>query len=142
MLGRQSIFDISKLKNYRRMAENERTLLANVYGILFFIAFFCLIAGLGAVVLEIRYLQNSGVGSWTIYYGMLFFLLAIFVKQQSKLALIITILVFISDGIWQVFLAIKYHLSIPVTGVFFRIILIIWVSQGFNAIRQLKEGRE
>ncbi len=114
-------------------------MLGNVYGVLFFIAAFSLLAGIGAAFLDIRLLQSFGVGEWAIHFSLIFFLLGVLVRRRSTIALVIAIGVFVLDGMIETSFALNNGYGFPTMAILFRLILIVWVAQGFEAIRRLKE---
>ncbi|MCB0259253.1 MAG: hypothetical protein KDI38_08320 [Calditrichaeota bacterium] len=117
---------------------DPRILLGNVYIVLFFIAVLFFLLGAGAVLLQIDLFREWGMGMWAVHYSLIFFVLSVGVKKRSALALSLTVFLFLADGGLEVYYAAKYQLAPPVLGIFFRVILIIWVSQGFGAIRELQ----
>lgn len=117
---------------------DPRIMLANVYIVLFFIAALFFLLGAGSVVLQIDLLRKWGMGMWAVHYGLIFWVLSMGVKKRSVLALSLTVFLFLADGGLEVYYAAQYQLAPPVLGIFFRVILIIWVSQGFGAIRELQ----
>lgn len=114
-------------------------MLGNVYGVLFFIAAFSLLAGIGAAFLDIRLLQSFGVGEWAIHFSLIFLLLGVLVRRRSTIALVIAIGVFVLDGMIETSFALNNGYGLPTMAILFRLILIVWVAQGFEAIRRLKE---
>lgn len=117
---------------------DPRILLGNVYIVLFFIAALFFVLGAGAVLFQIDQLREWGMGMWAVHYGLIFLVLSVGVRKRSVLALSLTVFLFLADGGLEVYYAAQYQLAPPVLGIFFRVILIIWVSQGFGAIRELQ----
>ena len=112
--------------------------LATAYGAVFFVGAFSVIVGLVAVLFEVRFLQNLGLGWSSILFGIVFLVLGYYVKQGAMIALAIAIGLYSLDGIVFLVDLIQRKGSPATGGIIFRLIMLWFMSRGFGAIRELK----
>jgi len=111
--------------------------LATATGVLFIIAGFNILLGfLGAV--GVSFLRQIGVSGANIFVGLIYLVLAFFVKRQSIVALGIAIALFAVDGVATTAMMAKRGGTFPVGGLLFRVLLLVPMIQGFQAIRNLQ----
>lgn len=120
-------------------ASNPETKIKGAYGVVFFIAGLNIVLGI-AVLFQIEFLQQIGIGFYPIIYGLVFLVLGFFVKRNSMVALIIAIAIFALDSI----LSFVYAASqgSPLLAAFARFFLIIPMIQGIGAIKAIKRSGE
>ncbi|MFN2110692.1 MAG: hypothetical protein ACK2UI_13590 [Anaerolineae bacterium] len=109
--------------------------LKNAYGMVFFVAGLNLFLGLIAWLFQVEFLQDIGIGFYSIIFGLVFLVLGFFVKRRSALALILAIAIFALDAL----LGLLAGGASYATGLVVRVILIIPMVQGVGAIRALKQ---
>ena len=112
--------------------------LAAAGGVLFFVAGFNILFGLLGVA-SISFIRQLGIGGGNIVAGLIYLVLAFFVKQQSIVALGIAIALFAIDGIATTVIMAKRGGVPPVGGLIFRAFLLWPMIQGFRAIRDLQQ---
>lgn len=107
------------------------------YGILFGIAILNIVLGLLSVLCQSEFLQNLGIGFSSILYGVGFIILGYFTKRRSAIALILAIVIFISDSLMTIVLWVVSGTLPNTAGIIGRIFLLIPMIQGVKAIREL-----
>jgi hypothetical protein len=111
------------------------------WGIIFFIAGLNMLIGLGAVLFDIDFLQQLGLGVISIVVGLMYLVLGVLVKQlRSPIALGIAIGLFALDGIVTMVDAMDAGRTPPVGAIVVRVLLILPMIKGFQAIRELKSS--
>ncbi len=116
-------------------ASDPETRLKNAYGIVFFIAGLNLFLGLITWLFQIEFLQDIGIGFYSIAFGLVFLVLGFFIKRRSAVALIIAVVIFVLDAL----LGLLAGGASSVTALLVRVILITPMVQGVGAIRALKQ---
>jgi glucose dehydrogenase len=94
-----------------------------------------LFLGLIAWLFQVEFLQDIGIGFYSIIFGLVFLVLGFFVKRRSAVALILAIAIFALDAL----LGLLAGGASYATGLVVRVILIIPMVQGVGAIRALKQ---
>ncbi len=110
---------------------DPRVKLKQSYGILYFIGGFNLILGIIAGLFQVDFLLELGIGIYSIITGGVYLLLAFFVQKRSALAL------GLATGLYAVETALSLTTGFS-TGVIVRIFFILFMVQGFKAIKELK----
>ncbi len=109
------------------------------YGILFFLAGLNIILGLVVWLFDITYLASIGLGVSSILFGLVFLVLGYFVRQKSKAALIIAIIIFTIDAISGVFLSAAATGNPGASGIVLRSIFLVYLVRGISAISELQQ---
>lgn len=123
-------------------ASDPKTRLKTAYIITYFIAGWNLILGLIATLFQVEFLQELGIGFYSLVFGLIFLVLAIFIQRKSLAALIIAIVIFIADGVLGFVFAAMGGAAPSTAGVLGRIFLLIPMFQGIGAIKALKKQAE
>ena len=119
-------------------AADPETRFKTAYGIVFFIAGLNLVLGLVAVIFDVQFLLAMGIGTFSIFFGLLFLVLGFFVRRMSAAALVIAIAVFALDGVLGIISAVSSGFDPSIGGLALRVVLLIPMFQGVAAIRDLK----
>jgi hypothetical protein len=114
------------------------TVLNTAGGIIYLVAGFNLLVGLAALLFDIPFLRQMGIGLATAVFGASFFLLGYLVRQRSLPALLAAIIAFALDGILRIGLASYLGYTPGVAGILARLILIVPMIQGVAAINALR----
>ncbi len=120
-------------------ASDPQARLKGAYTITYFIAGLNLVLGIVATLFQVELLLELGIGIYSILFGLIFLVLAIFVQRKSMAALIIAIILFIGDGVLGFVFAILAGAMPSTAGLFGRIILLIPMFMGIGAIKALKK---
>ncbi|MEA5077689.1 MAG: hypothetical protein VB013_03890 [Anaerolineaceae bacterium] len=123
-------------------ASDPQARLKAAYIITYFIAGLNLVLGIVASLFQVELLQELGIGIYSLVFGLIFLVLAIFIQRKSMAALIIAIVIFIADGVLGFVFAAIGGASPSTAGVLGRIILLIPMFQGIGAIKALKKQTE
>ena len=118
------------------------TRLKNAYRTVFLVAGLNTVLGLVAVLLEAPFLQALGIGFYSILFGLIFLVLGVYVKRKSRLALILSVVIFALDSVLGIILTTASGLTPSPGGLLARILLMIPMVQGIQAIRTLKRRAE
>ena len=110
------------------------------YSVVFFVGGFNIILGIVAVIGNIGFLLRLGIGHQAVIIGIIFLVLGFFVRKKSIIALGIAIGLLIIDALLGFYLAIQSGGNTPSAGLAIRIIFVIFLFQGFKAIKTIKEG--
>lgn len=119
-------------------ASDPHTRHKNAYLIVYFIAGLNLLLGLLASVFNVALLQDLGIGFGSIILGLIYLVLGFFVQRQSSLALIMAIVLFITDSLYGVVLSVLQGGSPGIAGLVVRILILVPLFQGVPAIKALK----
>jgi hypothetical protein len=111
------------------------TRLKQSYGLIYFIGVFNLVLGLIGFLFQVDILLEMGFGVAVMVMGIIYLVLGFFVQKRSKIALIITLLIYGTDSL----LLLLNGFS---PGIIVRILFIAWMWQGFGAIKTLKGNTE
>ena len=71
----------------------------NAYGVVYFLAGFNPVLGLVALLFQVEFLQQYGMGFGSIIFGSVFLVLGYFVQQESVRGLILAFVIFGLDGL-------------------------------------------
>ena len=121
-------------------ATDPETLLRGAYVILFFIAGLNILLGLISTLFQAEILQSMGMGFYSIIFGVVFLVLARFVRRRSTVALVMAIIIFALDSLLSFVLAGSEGYTPNVVGVVARAFLFLPMIQGVGAIREIKKG--
>ncbi len=121
-------------------ASDPGTRLKNAYWMVYFVAGLNIALGLISLLLNVTFLQELGLGFFSIIYGVVFLVLGFFVQRKSTIALILAIIIFALDGILGCVLSAVAGSTPSVGGLLVRIILLVPMIQGVGAIKALKAG--
>jgi hypothetical protein len=127
--------DLQLLRNGKPLpgsGSDPRTKLKQSYGFIYFVGGFNFILGLIAILFQVEFLYEIGMGFYSIIVGTIFLILAFFVQKRSKLALILALLLYGLETVLTVFG------GLLAAGVIVRILFIIYMWQGFKAIKELR----
>ncbi|HZY45375.1 MAG TPA: hypothetical protein VFF70_11555, partial [Anaerolineae bacterium] len=108
------------------------------YGVVFFIAGFNIGLGLLSLATNSSFLRSVGIGTASIGFGVIFLVLGFVIRnQRSKVALILSIVIFGLDFVLGIVLNASNGVNPDTTGIIARIILLMPMAQGISAIDQL-----
>ncbi|MFO0722525.1 MAG: hypothetical protein U1E65_02000 [Myxococcota bacterium] len=114
--------------------------LRQAVNVIFFIAALSGLLGLLAVVFDVAFLVNLGIGVGSVVMGVLFLALGFAVKStRSAIALGIALVLFILDGLASLVMSLGASGTPPIGGLVARVFLVIPMIKGFGAIRELKQ---
>ena len=116
--------------------------LDNVYTAIGLLAFVYILLGALALIFDIEYLKNSGVGLATIGFGGILYILGVLVKRGSMPAMIFTVVTIAAEY------AASFYLRLQSgggdvggsIGAVIRLMIILYIWKGFKAIRRLKKN--
>ena len=110
------------------------------YGVLYLVAGLSVALGAAATVFEVGPLADMGFGWLSIAFGAVIALLAVGVhRSHSLVALSLAIGILGLDGVLGIVGAIRGGGSAPMQGIVIRVLVLLWVSRGFGALRELRE---
>ncbi len=118
------------------MADPEKTL-STAYGAVFFVGGVSLIAGLIAILFDVRFLQGLGLGWTSVLFGIIFLVLGHYTKRGSMIALAGAVGLYSIDAIIFLSDIIRIKGTPAASGIVFRLVMIWLMSRGFGAIREL-----
>ncbi|MBA4385409.1 MAG: hypothetical protein C0410_11785 [Anaerolinea sp.] len=120
-------------------ASNPETRVKTAWGIIFFIAGLNLLLGIIGLLTQSELLASLGIGWYSLVFGGFFLIMGFLVKKLSKVALILSIVIFSLDALIGIIGSIALGGSPAIGGLLVRIILIIPMVQGVGAITALKK---
>jgi len=120
-------------------ASNPESRVKTAWGIIFFIAGLNLVLGILALLTQSEFLANMGIGWYSLIFGGFFLVMGFLVKKLSKVALILSIVIFALDALVGIVGSIMMGGSPAISGLILRVILIIPMVQGVSAITALKK---
>ena len=120
-------------------ASNPETRIKTAVGIIFFIAGLNILIGLIATFASSDILDQIGVSWINLIFGAFFLVMGFLVRKHSKVALIISIVVFALDAVLGIIGSILAGVTPSIFGLLMRVILIIPMIQAVGAITQLKQ---
>lgn len=123
-------------------ATDPQARLKAAYIITYFIAGLNLVLGLVATLFQVEFLQQLGIGFYSLIFGLIFLVLAIFIQRKSMVSLILAIIIFIVDGVLGFVFSVMAGVTPSTTGILGRVILLIPMFQGIGAIKALKKQAE
>ncbi|MBK8261984.1 MAG: hypothetical protein IPK80_11695 [Nannocystis sp.] len=106
----------------------------------FLIAGINLVLGLAAVLGELQFLRERGLGYEAVAFGAVFLALGFAVRKGSIAALIATIMLFAVDGILGVAMLISEGVRPPTGGIVFRLIMLIGLIRCARVARGAGRG--
>lgn len=121
-------------------ASDPATRVKTAAGIAFFIAGLNIVLGLIAVLGDIQFLQNAGLGYPSLVFGAVFLGLALGIKKASIVALIAAIVVFAADGILGLILTIEAGGRPAVGGIVFRVFLLLPLIRAVSSVKAVREA--
>ena len=113
--------------------------LKGAYGVLYFVGGFSILLGIISIFSEL--LQQIGASWISIFFGLIFLLLAFFTQHRSKAALIIAIVLYSLDTLSTLIFT-EANGTSPVSGLVIRVIFLIPMILGVGAIKKLKEQEQ
>ena len=113
--------------------------LKGAYAMLLFLAGLNLVLGLFALSTRNPFLEQMGMGLYSVLFGLLFLGLAALVKRRSLVALILSIVVFFADGLMATIGPAMQGYSPNTLLLVTRLFLLLPLIQGIGAIRALKQ---
>ncbi len=123
-------------------ATDPQARLKAAYIITYFIAGLNPVLGLVATLFQVEFLQQLGIGFYSLIFGLIFLVLAIFIQRKSMVSLILAIIIFIVDGVLGFVFSAIAGVTPSTTGILGRVILLIPMFQGISAIKALKKQAE
>jgi hypothetical protein len=132
--------DLKILRDGRPIPGSTRTLTSKfreAYGIVFVIAGLNLLLGIAAMLFPVEFLRQIA-GPPSIIFGMIYFVLGLFVRRRSMIALLIAILLFTVLTILGVVGYFVNGASSGSVGLIVRFYLIWLMIQGIGAIKLLE----
>jgi len=121
-------------------ASNPETKVNTAAGIIFFIAGLNLLLGVIALITQSEILANLGIGWYSLVFGGFFLVMGFLVRKRSKIALILSIVIFSLDAIIGIIGSVAMGGSPAVAGLIVRVLLVIPMVQGVGAITALKKA--
>lgn len=120
-------------------ASNPEMRLKTAGGIIFFIAGLNLLLGILGLVTQSELLANMGIGWYSLIFGGFFLVMGFMVMKRSKLALILSLVVFSLDTLIGIIGSVAMGGAPAIGGLILRVLLIIPMVQGIGAITELKK---
>jgi len=115
----------------------------NAYGVVYFLAGFNIVLGTVALLFNVEFLQQLGVGLESIIFGFIFVVLGYFVQRKSVAALIAAIVIFAFDALMGAVLAVAEGGSPGAGGLVAKAIFLYYMIRGVGAVREMKlQGRD
>jgi hypothetical protein len=114
--------------------------LKTAYGILFFLGALNVLLGLVAEVAQVDFLLAIGVGVGSIVEGAIFLILGYFVRQRSLVALVLAVALLGLDTLFAL-VEMASGSGALVGGLLVRVIFLVYVIRGFDALRSLRATR-
>jgi hypothetical protein len=112
--------------------------LTKAYKAVLVIGCLSLIAGLLAVLFELRLLQQLEIGWMSVVFGTIFLILAHYIKRESLVALAIAVTLYSIELLLFFIQLMKGQTPSAAAGGLFRILMLILMVRGFGAIRALR----
>lgn len=120
-------------------SSNPETRVKSAAGIIFFIAGLNLLLGVIALITQSELLASLGIGWYSLIFGGFFLVMGFLVRKLSKVALILSIVVFSLDALIGIIASVAMGGSPAIAGLVVRVLLIIPMVQGVSAITALKK---
>ena len=114
---------------------------ANAWHMVLFIAVLNVGIGLLVEMFDVSFLRRIGAGWGSVLSGLLYAVLAYFVRGRSLVALAVAVALFVLDGIFMFVTAARAGGAPPVAGIVPRILFLIPMVRGFPALRALGQPR-
>lgn len=114
---------------------------AAAWQIVLIVAVLNVVVGLLVEMFDVPFLRGIGAGWPSVFTGVVYAVLARFVRQRSLVALAVAVALFVLDGILILGTAARAGGTPPVGGVVVRLFLLIPMLRGFSAIRALNQPR-
>jgi hypothetical protein len=108
-------------------------------GIVYFLAALQTVLGVVALVGNVEFLLNLGLGVESIIEGAIMGALGFFTMKRSRVALGLAMVLFIIGGVMTIASATAAGGTPPVGGIIFRVLLLTAMWRGFKAMGQLKQ---
>jgi hypothetical protein len=121
-------------------ASNPESRVKTATGIIFFIAGLNLLLGIIALITQSELLANLGIGWYSLVFGGFFLVMGFLVRKRSKVALILSIVIFSLDALIGIIGSVALGGSPAIAGLIVRVLLIIPMVQGVGAITALKKA--
>jgi hypothetical protein len=118
-------------------ASDPKTVLANAYGALYFIAIVNIAVGLGTELFHIEFLNSLSAGWFSVGFGIVFAVLGYAVHERWKSALWIALVTFLVDTGFLLSALVIERQSAGFGGMLVRLFLFGAMIRGFDAIERL-----
>ncbi|GAB4121683.1 MAG: hypothetical protein OHK0050_30920 [Roseiflexaceae bacterium] len=111
-------------------------------------AIVCVLAGLNVVLgliaefFRVESLLNAGIGTITMFYGLIYLMLAFFVQRRSLVALVLATAFFALDSIVGIALGIADGQAPGLAGILVRFFILVPLIQGVIALREIVRIRD
>jgi hypothetical protein len=123
-----------------RTAGDPSQRLAQSYGLIYLVAGINVVLGAVATFLDLPLLKEMGLGWPSLLLGALFALLAVGVQlRHSQVALAFAVGLLALDALVSIVGAMRGVAGSPAGGIFIRVLILIGMSRGFGAIRELRK---
>ena len=116
--------------------------LAGIFQFMLFIAVINILAGLTRLTLDIKALDDHGIGLNSIIYGTLFIMMALLLKKRESMFALLAVISLIALDIIFILVHIAEYgiqLSNPWLTILIRILFILYLCKGFTIITKLKQ---
>jgi hypothetical protein len=120
-------------------ASDPEVRLRNAYNLIYVIAVLNVVLGVVAEVGKVSFLQELGLGWYSVAFGLIYAALGYFTSKRSTLALGAAVGLFALDGILSVVANSTAGGTPPIGGILVRIFFLYAMIQGFGAINALKQ---
>lgn len=107
-------------------------------GILFFIGGLNVVIGILAEFAQVEFLQQLGIGIFSVIFGVVYLVLGVFTRQRSRIALGIAIALYVLDGLFAIMTIFQANGTPGMGGLVVRVLFLIPLIQGFNAMSQIE----
>lgn len=141
---KQSLFsaDLQVLQDERPLpgtATHPTQRIKQAYTIIFVIGLFNLLLGIAGIFVETELMSLFSAGWGTAVFGSFLLILGFLVKQnQSQPALITAIVMYLADSLLGIAAIISVGGTPGIASIIVRILFIIGMTQGVNAIKEIK----
>jgi hypothetical protein len=119
-------------------AADPKSKLKSAYQVVYFIAAANMVLGLISFFYKWEILRRMGFGIASVLYGLVFLVLAFFIQRRWSLALILAIVVYITDSVLGVYFNLLEGSKISSEGLLLRVAFLVAMFQGFSAMKALK----
>jgi hypothetical protein len=122
-------------------SDPEQRVKAAAY-LLYFLAGFNTVVGVVAMMLNSEMLERLGLGLGSIIFGALVAVLGFFTYRRSRVAMVLTILLYAADGLYTLVSYSGPGSTPPAAGLLFRIFIIYTLVQAVKAAGELSRRDE
>jgi len=111
--------------------------LRSAYQILYFLGGLNILLGVVAELGQVAFLQDLGVGWFSVMFGAVYLLLGYFAQQKVKLAIGIAVILLVVDAVLGLVLSMSLSSSPPLGGLFIRGAFVFLIARGWTAIDEM-----